>query len=159
MFVCSGNICRSPIAHAVVEERIRSAGLQKSISLESSGTTSYHLGDDVDRRARAELARHGIRFRHRARLFRPADLDEYDLILTMDRGNYRSVLRLADERQREKVRMFRTYDPEGGEDAEVPDPYYGATDGFGRVYEIIDRSADALVRALSGSKVGSHERS
>lgn len=131
------------MAHAVLEHKLRERRLGEAISLESSGTTAFHAGENADARARAELRKHGIEFRHAARSFRKSDLEAYDLILTMDRGNYRDVVRIAEAETEPKVHMFRDFDPEGG--GEVPDPYYGGRNGFREVYEMIDRTCDAII--------------
>ena len=152
MFVCTGNICRSPMAHAILEHKLRERDLNGAIATESSGTTAFHVGEDVDPRAQGELRKHGVEFRHAARDFRTDDLEAYDLILTMDRSNYRGVTRMANARTKHKVHMFRDFDPEGS--GEVPDPYYGGNNGFGDVYEMIDRTADAIIdHALAGEQL------
>lgn len=149
MFVCTGNICRSPMAHGVFEHKVRERGLDGKIETESSGTTAFHAGEEVDPRARGELRKHGINFSHAAQDFRSDDFENYDLILAMDRSNYRGIIRMANGQAKTKVRMFRDFDPNGS--GEVPDPYYGAENGFREVYDMIDRTTDAIIEhVLSG---------
>lgn len=143
MFICMGNICRSPLAHGVFDHFAKEAGLK--VSTESCGTGAWHVGELPDARMRAEALTHGIVLKHRARAFRPSDLDEYDLILVMDRSNYEEVLFHArKEEQKKKIRMFRDFDSvdTGGD---VPDPYYGEGLGFRDVYAMTERTIKNLI--------------
>ncbi len=149
MFVCTGNICRSPAAHAVLEHKLSERGLADLIEVASSGTTAYHVGEPVDYRMGAELSRHGVRSRNRARQFFPQDLEEYDLLFGMSRSHIREMQRSAVNGYAEyagRIRLFRDFDPEGT--GEVPDPYYGGSEGFTRVYEMVDRTVDGLLDYL-----------
>ena len=146
--VCLGNICRSPTAHVVLEQRLADAGLDR-VEVTSSGTGDWHVGGPMDRRAAAALTAAGYdATRHRARQHDPVapDEDRADLVLAMDAAN------LADLGGRtERVRKFRDFDPvgrsaEGGSD--VPDPYYGGDDGFEEVLTMVERTASAIVDAL-----------
>jgi protein-tyrosine phosphatase len=141
--VCLGNICRSPMAHVVLEERLAAAGLDDRVSLRSSGTGDWHVGRPMDTRAAATLERAGYdASRHRAQQYDDSWAATDDLVLAMDHDN------LADLGGRtQRVAMFRDFDPEGvGED--VPDPYYGGTDGFREVLTMVERTSDALVDRL-----------
>lgn len=147
MFVCMGNICRSPLGQAVFEHIIHKENAQNRYKADSSGTIAYHVGEQSDSRMRAVAARHGVPINHRAQHLKRRHLDEFDLILCMDSDNLHDAKRLAKtEEQRAKVRLLRDYDPEGGGD--VPDPYYGGEAGFERVFEMISRSAEALFGEL-----------
>jgi protein-tyrosine phosphatase len=142
--VCLGNICRSPTAHVVLEHRLDSAGLGDRVVVHSSGTGDWHLGRPMDRRAAATLTAAGYDpTRHRARQYHPSWADDHDLVLAMDAAN------LADLGGRsERVGLFRDFDPlEPG--AEVPDPYYGGSDGFAEVLAIVERTCDHLVAELA----------
>ncbi|MFW6233832.1 MAG: low molecular weight protein-tyrosine-phosphatase [Spirochaetota bacterium] len=145
MFVCTGNICRSPMAHGVFLHRSRERGMEHLFDVESSGTTAYHVGEPMDRRAASELSRHGIRFENHAKGFRARDAAAFDLILAMDQSNYRALVRMLDDQTAPRVRMFRSFDPEGSELAEVPDPWYGGTEGFAEVYTTINRTVGAIL--------------
>ncbi len=139
--VCLGNICRSPTAHVVLEQRIAEAGLADRVEVSSSGTADWHVGKPMDPRSAATLSSAGYDpSRHRARQF--AGDAEHDLVLVMDSSN------LADVGGRtERVRLFRDFDPaEPG--SEVPDPYYGGDDGFREVLAMVERTSDAIVAAL-----------
>lgn len=141
--VCLGNICRSPMAHVVLEARLAEAGLNDVVEVASSGTGDWHIGNPMDERAAAVLARAGYDpTRHRARGYDPATYGGFDLVLAMDETN------LADLGGRsERVRLFRDFDPEepGGE---VPDPYYGGPTGFEEVLRMVERTSESLVAAL-----------
>jgi protein-tyrosine phosphatase len=144
--VCLGNICRSPTAHVVLEERLAAAGLDDRVSVRSSGTGDWHVGRPMDTRAAATLERAGYDpSRHRAQQYDDAWAAEVDLVLAMDHDN------LADLGGRtDRVAMFRDFDPLGvGED--VPDPYYGGADGFREVLAMVERTSDALVSLLAST--------
>ena len=141
--VCLGNICRSPTAHVVLEQRLADAGLADRVEVASSGTGGWHVGNPMDERAAATLTSAGYdATRHRARQFDATWPAAYDLVLVMDEAN------LADVGGRtERTGLFRDHDPvdPGGE---VPDPYYGGADGFEEVLAMVERTSDAIVRAL-----------
>ena len=141
--VCLGNICRSPTAHVVLEERLADAGLAGSVEVASSGTGGWHVGKPMDSRAAATLTAAGYDpSRHRARQYDATWPGSYDLVLVMDEAN------LADVGGRTpRVAMFRDFDPvDPG--ADVPDPYYGGADGFEEVLAMVERTSDAIVAAL-----------
>ncbi len=142
--VCLGNICRSPMAHVVLEERLAAAGLDDRVVVHSSGTGGWHVGGPMDDRAAATLTEAGYDpSRHRARQYDDSWLGSHDLVLAMDVDN------LADLGGRsERVGMFRDHDPvDPG--ADVPDPYYGGRDGFAVVLTMVERTVDALVTELA----------
>jgi protein-tyrosine phosphatase len=144
--VCLGNICRSPMAHVVVEHRIEEAGLAGRVDVESFGTGEWHLGSPMDRRAAASLTGAGYDpSAHRSRLFPAADGSSYDLVLAMDRANLAELTRMGVPNDR--LRLFRDFDPAPG-DGEVPDPFYGGDDGFSDVLEMVERTAAGLVQTL-----------
>jgi low molecular weight protein-tyrosine phosphatase len=143
--VCLGNICRSPTAHVVLEQRLADAGLGGVVEVSSSGTGDWHVGGPMDPRAAAALTTAGYdASRHRARQHDPAG--GVDLVLAMDDSN------LADLGGRsDRTRKFRDFDPVGrsGEaGGDVPDPYYGGDDGFEEVLTMVERTASAIVDAL-----------
>ncbi|GAA1159044.1 low molecular weight protein-tyrosine-phosphatase [Nocardioides aquiterrae] len=142
--VCLGNICRSPMAHVVLEERLADAGLADRVEVTSSGTGDWHVGNPMDRRAAATLAAAGYDpTRHRARQW--GGNDDADLVLAMDLANLADIGGRSD-----RVMLFRDFDPlEPG--SEVPDPYYGGDSGFEEVLAMVERTASALVAALGES--------
>jgi protein-tyrosine phosphatase len=151
--VCLGNICRSPIAHVVLEDRLARAGLDDRVEVSSSGTGGWHAGEPMDRRAAAVLRDAGYDpSRHRARTFSTDWYAENDLLLAMDRSNFADMVDQAPTvEQQSQVRMFREFDPQAtADDDEVPDPWYGGADGFRDVLAMIERTIDELVTRLPG---------
>lgn len=147
MFICTGNICRSPLAHGVLETLVEENGLDSLVFVESSGTDAYHAGEQVDSRMRATASRHGMKLNHRSRQLTAEDLREYDLLLTMDYRNFQKTTALAkNPEELRKVRMFRDFDPDGPGD--VPDPWYGDMDGFEEVWTIVERTCHSLLAEL-----------
>jgi protein-tyrosine phosphatase len=149
--ICLGNICRSPMAHVVLEDRLAKTGLDDRVEVASSGTGDWHRGQPMDPRAAATLTAAGYDpTRHRARTFSPDWYAENDLLLTMDARNYADVVAHAPTvEQTRQVRMFRAFDPEAAEgDDDVPDPYYGDGNGFAEVLAMIERTTDQLVAQL-----------
>jgi low molecular weight protein-tyrosine phosphatase len=152
LFVCLGNICRSPTAEGVMRALVRQAGLQDSVQLDSAGTGSWHVGSPPDPRASAAARRRGIKLGGRARQVGRSDFDDFDLLLAMDRANADALERLApDERARRKIRLLREFDPaapaSGG--LEVPDPYYGAPGAFEEVLEVVGAACAGLLEEIA----------
>ena len=146
--VCLGNICRSPMADVVLSARVDEAGLAGRVSVDSCGPGDWHVGQPMDRRAAATLtAADYDPTLHRARLFEPAWLDDHDLVLAMDEQNLADVLGSTTGPDRDRVRLFRDFDPVGT-GGEVPDPYYGGDAGFEEVLGMAERTSIALVAAL-----------
>ena len=144
--VCLGNICRSPMAHVVLEVRLRRAGLADQVVVESSGTGDWHVGNPMDRRAAAALMAAGYdASRHRAAQFTRDLVRRHDLVLAMDADNHARLRALG---VGDRLKLFRDFDPAGPGD--VPDPYYGAEDGFAEVLAMVERTCDALVERFEG---------
>lgn len=149
MFVCTGNICRSPLAEAYFEDAAERNGVADHFVVESSGLDADHIGESADPRMVETARRHGVRIEHRARRFYPREVADYDLVLVMDRGHLRRLhSAVADPSLRERVVLFRRYDPEALGYEDVPDPWYGGITGFERVYEIVERTVDTLLEQL-----------
>ena len=144
LFVCLGNICRSPTAEGVMRRLVREHGLEHEIEVDSAGTGGWHVGAPPDARATEAARRRGTELSGSARRFDPRrDFDRFDLILAMDAENRRELLALApDEQARRKVRMFRPGD------LDVPDPYYGGDDGFEEVLDLVEDAARELLYEL-----------
>jgi protein-tyrosine phosphatase len=143
LFVCLGNICRSPTAEGVMRRIVREEGLEDRIEIDSAGTGGWHVGAPPDARATQAAARRGTVLEGAARRFEPADFERFDLILAMDRENRRDLLALApDDEARAKVRMFRA------DGLDVPDPYYGGDDGFEEVLDLVEEAARGLVAEI-----------
>ncbi len=140
LFVCLGNICRSPLAAAILKHKVRNHGLEDWMEVDSCGTSNYHIGDNADPRTIANASRNGVGIDHCARQLSAADLGNFDFIFAMDKSNYSNILRVSDGADvRHKIKLMREFDPQqkGGE---VPDPYHGGEKEFQEVYEILDRS-------------------
>jgi protein-tyrosine phosphatase len=147
--VCLGNICRSPMAHVVLDSALEDVGLDGAVEVLSAGTADYHVGSPMDRRAAAVLTTHGYdASRHRAQQLPREWLDECDLVLAMDGHNLDDILAGADDVPPGRVRKFRDFDPRAGDDRDVPDPYYGGDDGFDLVLAMITRTSRALAEEL-----------
>jgi protein-tyrosine phosphatase len=150
--VCLGNICRSPMGERVLAAEVAEAGLASRVVIESAGTGDWHLGEAMDDRARTELARRGLRGDgHEARQILPDWLDDYDLLLAMDRSNLaglRAMARGKPELSR-RIALLRAFDPSAPGGAEVPDPYYGDQEDYAEVFDLVDAAAKGLVSRLS----------
>ncbi|WP_255491704.1 MULTISPECIES: low molecular weight protein-tyrosine-phosphatase [unclassified Actinotalea] len=153
MTVCTGNICRSPMAEVVLRERFAEAGLADDVVVDSTGVSDEEQGNPIDPRARRVLAAHGYPVpEHRARQVRPADLAERDLVLPMTASHASALRRLArgDAALAERIRMFRTFDPaapRGGPEhlLDVDDPWYGEESGFEVTLAEVEAAADGVV--------------
>jgi len=140
--VCLGNICRSPMAAAVLRGKLVEAGLADAVVVTSAGTGDWHVGSGADRRARVALRTRGYPDDHRARQFQTADFAQHDLVLGMDAANVRALRRMApDPATAAAVRLFDV-------DRDVPDPYYGGPAEFEAVLDQIERAADGLIADL-----------
>ena len=148
LFVCLGNICRSPLAEAIFNHKISQLGLESNFIANSCGTANYHIGDPLDPRTTRNSFKNGIAINHVGRQLSSADLDDFDHVLAMDHDNFRNILRLETaERNRHKITLMRTHDPLG-KDEDVPDPYYGQEHDFQEVFDILNRSMDSFISHL-----------
>lgn len=149
LFVCLGNIVRSPLAENMFRHLAEQSGVGDRYMVDSAGTGGWHVGDSPDYRMRQVAAKRGFEYNGRARQFRVSDYDQFDWIIAMDRSNRADLRAQARSRaDEEKVRLLREFDPQGGPDDPVPDPYYGGIEGFERVYDIVERSCRGLLEAL-----------
>ncbi|MDZ7643343.1 MAG: low molecular weight protein-tyrosine-phosphatase [Woeseiaceae bacterium] len=147
LFVCMGNICRSPTAEGVFRKHLQDAGLMDVVMIDSAGTHAYHIGEPADRRAAQVAERRGFSLEGiRARRLRDDDYERFDLILAMDQDNLGILTERSPETARAEIRLFLEY--AGGDAREVPDPYYGGTAGFERVLDLIEDASGGLIRAL-----------
>jgi len=150
LFVCMGNICRSPTAEGVFRHHVAEAGLAGVIAIASAGTHDYHIGEPPDRRsqAAARLRRYDLSAQ-RARHVGRADFEHFDYLLAMDHENLSHLQRLAPPELRSKARLFLEFGTQGV--LEVPDPYYGGTDGFERVLDLVEDASRGLLAHLQRS--------
>ncbi len=148
LFVCMGNICRSPTAEGVMRHLVREAGLEDEIVIDSAGTGGWHAGDPPDRRATAAARARGVTLEGGARQLTVDDFEAFDLLLAMDRDNLAGIRALApDEDAAGKARLLREYDPAsaGAPDLDVPDPYYGGPQGFETVLDQVEAACRGLL--------------
>ncbi len=142
VFVCTGNICRSPIAEKVFVHELEQAGLAEAVHVSSAGTGNWHVGSPADERAAAVLRAGGYDVAHIARQVDAEQLGA-DLIVALDRSHQRALRSLVPEPER--VRLLRSFDPDARSGAEVPDPYYGDDDGFATVLEMIRAAMPGMI--------------
>jgi protein-tyrosine phosphatase len=148
-FVCTGNICRSPMAESVFRARVEGSGLDDQVQVDSAGTGGWHEGDPADPRTVAVLEEQGYGSDHIARQFQPSWFSRLDLVIALDTGHLKALRRLAPTPQdAAKIRLLRSYDPAAGDDLDVPDPYYGGMDGFEACLEMVEAASTGLLAAV-----------
>lgn len=148
LFVCLGNICRSPLAEGVFRHLVEGKGLEDGFIIDSAGTGAWHMGEEPDPRSVAVAAAHGVEVGGSARQVTGEDLRRFDLVLAMDRDNLAAIEALAEESGgTARLGLLREFDPEADGD-EVPDPYYGGPRGFERVYGMIHAACQGLLAGL-----------
>lgn len=152
LFVCLGNICRSPSAENIMNHLIKEAGLEAKIICDSAGTSGYHIGASPDRRMSAAAAKRGIELLGHSRKLKSSDLANFDLILAMDRENYRDILYLDREgKYEDKVALMCQF-AKNHSAKEVPDPYYGGQAGFDNVIDLLLDSCEGLLEYIVNSE-------
>jgi protein-tyrosine phosphatase len=156
LFVCLGNICRSPTAEGVMRSLVQAEGMGEEVELDSAGTGAWHVGSAPDRRASAAARSQGVALAGQARQIAAEDFERFDLILAMDAANLRDLRALAPSPQgREKVRLLREFDPSSAasRDLDVPDPYYGGEDGFGTVFDLVRAACEGLLGEIRAGRL------
>ena len=150
VFVCLGNICRSPTAEGIFQYEVNGRGLQSYFEIDSAGTAGYHIGEKADPRSRETALKHGVSLLSKSRKFVAFDVDYYDLIIPMDQNNLRDIHSLVSDPQALlKIVLLRNFDLEANADSlDVPDPYYGGESGFENVFQMIKRSCSKLLDKL-----------
>jgi len=141
LFVCLGNICRSPLAEGIFQQLVKNAGLEKEIYIDSAGTGNYHIGELADPRTRETSLKYDIELTHCARQLKSSDFSSFDYILAMDKSNLKNIELLNDGKANLEGKLFlmRRFDP-GHEGKDVPDPYFGGMEGFEEVHFILSRT-------------------
>jgi len=148
LFVCMGNICRSPTAEGVFRHFVQEAGLADRIKIDSAGTHAYHTGEPADRRASAAAERRGYSLAAcRARRVQAEDFENFNYIVAMDRLNHVTLIDRADAEHHDKIRLFLEFS--SAEEDEVPDPYYGGAAGFDKVLDLVEGASRGLLETLS----------
>ena len=152
LFVCLGNICRSPLAEAVFRQVATEEGIESRFRIDSAGTSGYHVGEPPDSRTAATAARRGVEVTGSSRQITGRDVESFDYLVAMDADNLREVERLVERAgvgdDGPAVHLFREFDPEADGDLEVPDPYYGGPSGFDDVHDLVERSARGFLEHL-----------
>jgi protein-tyrosine phosphatase len=148
LFVCLGNICRSPTAEGVFTKLVRDRGLEGRIEIDSAGTGAWHVGESPDKRAQAEARKRGIDISGlRARAVHPSDFTTFDYIVAMDQDNYDDLRAKCPEDQQHRLHRHLAF-AEGVRERSVPDPYYGGVDGFRHVYDLVEAGAEGLLKRI-----------
>jgi protein-tyrosine phosphatase len=155
LFVCLGNICRSPTAEGVMRSLLREQGMEREVQLDSAGTGGWHVGSPPDSRAAEAAQARGIMLEGAARSVTEADFEEFDLLVAMDRENASVLRQLAPgEEARGKIHLLREFDPASNTaDLDVPDPYYGAPDGFDQVLDLVHAACAGLLEDIRAGRV------
>ena len=147
LFVCMGNICRSPTAEGVFAHFVKEAGLDGKVTIDSAGTHAYHVGEPPDRRARAAAERRGYTLEHiRARRVDARDFERFDHVIAMDRDNLAALKDNAEPEHHGKIHLFLDF--ASGPESEVPDPYYGGAAGFERVLDLVEDASRGLLQRI-----------
>ncbi|KYG82888.1 low molecular weight protein-tyrosine-phosphatase [Roseivirga echinicomitans] len=148
LFVCLGNICRSPLAEGIFRKKVEDKGLEAHFFIDSCGTSNYHIGEQPDRRTVKNALANGINLNHHGRQFTVQDFDDFDYIVAMDSSNVVNIERIRPVGNNKQIRLMRSFD-ETALNKNVPDPYYGGDKGFQEVFHIVDRSVEALIEFLT----------
>jgi protein-tyrosine phosphatase len=143
LFVCLGNICRSPLAEGVFRHLVEREGLADRFDIDSAGTSSYHIGEPPDARTTALARQRGVTLEHAARQVKSTDFDRYDYIVAMDASNLGKLQRIS--RDKAELALLRSFDPDAADDLEVPDPYFGGPDGFAHVHDLVESACEGLL--------------
>jgi protein-tyrosine phosphatase len=153
LFVCLGNICRSPLAEGVFRAVVREAGVEHLFEVDSAGTSNYHRGEAPDPRTVETAARRGVRLSHASRQITGQDLHRFQYVVVMDEQNLAKVRRLAESvRPETEIHLLRLFDAEAAGVRDVPDPYFGGPDGFERVQEMVERACRGLLEHIRGER-------
>lgn len=148
LFICLGNICRSPAAEGIFKDMVRKEGLQDKFSIDSAGTAGYHQGELPDQRMRSHGARRGYKFDSLSRKFRSSDFDRFDIIIAMDDSNYRNILNISPDLESDK-KVYRMADFLRHMEADhIPDPYYSRAEGFELVLDLLEDACEGLLDRL-----------
>lgn len=154
LFVCLGNICRSPLAEAIFKRQIAERGLENKYSADSCGTSNFHIGDRPDPRTIRNARQHEVEINHIGRQISVHDFSDFDLILAMDHSNFQYASDLSGKVSQPKaeLKLIRSFDPDAFGLQDVPDPWYGSEQGFEEVFQMLWRSCEELINQLEKGK-------
>lgn len=153
LFVCLGNICRSPTAEGVFRDLVQREGLSDRIETDSCGTGGWHVGNPPDQRAQLEARRRGIKLDDlKARKTHDSDFEDFDFIIAMDNSNFKNLTAMSPPAHTSKIHMFLAFAPDLGI-TEVPDPYYGGDSGFSDVFDMIDAASNGLLQHIRDTRL------
>jgi len=148
LFVCMGNICRSPTAEGVFRHLVRTKGLENVIKVDSAGTHAYHIGEAPDSRSQSTAKARGVDLStQRARKFQRNDFESFDYVIAMDNSNYEALKTQATLEQQKQLYLFMGF-TDKWDDEEVPDPYYGSGDGFTKVFDMVQAASEGLLKKI-----------
>ena len=149
MFVCLGNICRSPLAEGIFKRQLADLKMDHKIICDSAGTSNYHIGQDPDHRTVSNALKNGLQLHHKGQQFKPDHFEMYNYIVVMDQSNFDDILSLRSEALDNEYKLIkmRQFD-DLGKGLDVPDPYFGGTHGFQEVFDILDRSCKNFLNYL-----------
>ncbi|MCP4326964.1 MAG: low molecular weight phosphotyrosine protein phosphatase [Alphaproteobacteria bacterium] len=148
LFVCTGNICRSPMAEGALRSAVAEAGLDRPVDADSAGTHGYHVGDPPDRRAQAVARQRGHDLSaQRARRVTPRDFEEFDFVVALDRGHHEQLAAICPPGREDRIHLLMDF-TEGAKGFDVPDPYYGSDADFHRALDMIEQGVDGLLAAI-----------
>ncbi|MBF0265147.1 MAG: low molecular weight phosphotyrosine protein phosphatase [Gammaproteobacteria bacterium] len=154
LFVCMGNICRSPTAHGVFQNLVNDNNMANNFEIDSAGTHAYHVGEKPDKRAMSTASGKGVDLSYiRARQVEVSDFSYYDYILAMDQDNYSNLMRIAPDEYHSKVHLFLDFAEKNKTFKEVPDPYYGGIKGFDNVFDMVDDASHGLLNHIRLNKL------
>ena len=148
LFVCLGNICRSPLAEGIFKHKIEQKNLEDQFLIDSCGTSAYHVGNPADSRMRETAFRYGVLLTSKARQLKPADLNEFDYIIAMDNQNLTDILRYKNKHSKSTIHLMREYDLNSPKN-DVPDPYYGGITGFENVFNIVNHCCENFLNKIT----------
>ena len=148
LFVCMGNICRSPTAEGVFRHIVNEKNLQDIIKIDSAGTHAYHIGESPDARSQATAKSRGVDISaQKARKVKATDFERYDYVIAMDHSNYENLKSLSTVEQQRKIHLFMDF-TSAWDNTEVPDPYYGGADGFNNVFDMVQSASEGLLNTI-----------